>query len=67
MYFLVVLGFLFLSFSLLFFLAPKLIIKISEIGNRLVFTDHGTVAHRFWSGLVLLIMSLVMFYLGMFR
>lgn len=62
-----ILGLLFMAFSMLFFFAPKLIVKISEIGNRLVFTDHGTVAHRYWSGLVLLVMSLIMFYLGMFR
>jgi len=67
MLFLLVLGFLFMAFSLLFFFAPGLIVKISEIGNRLVFTDHGTVAHRYWSGLVLLVMSLVMFYLGFFH
>lgn len=60
-----VLGLLFLVFSLLFFLAPKLIIRISEVGNRLIFTDHGTVAHRRWSGLVLLVMSVMMFYLGL--
>jgi len=66
MIFLLILGFLFMAFSLLFFFAPKLIIKISELGNRLVFTDHGTVAHRYWSGFVLLVMSLIMFYLGIF-
>lgn len=66
MVFLLILGFLFMAFSLLFFFAPNLIIKISEFGNRLVFTDHGTVAHRYWSGLVLLVMSLIMFYLGIF-
>ncbi len=57
-------GMLFLLFSLLFFFYPKMIVKISEIGNRMIFTDHSTVAHRYWSGLVLLIMSVLMFYLG---
>ena len=64
MLFFVTLGLLFLLFSLLFFFSPKLIVKISEIGNRMIFTDYSTVAHRHWSGLVLLVMSLVMFYLG---
>lgn len=58
-------GALFLFFSLLFFFAPRLIIKISEIGNKLLFTDDRSVAHRYWSGLILLLMSLVMFYLGL--
>ena len=57
-------GLIFLFFSLLFFFYPEMIVKISEIGNKLIFTDHSTVAHRYWSGGVLLIMSLLMFYLG---
>lgn len=57
-------GLIFLFFGLLFFFCPRMIVKISEIGNKLIFTDHSTVAHRYWSGLVLLIMSLLMFYLG---
>ncbi|RMF61951.1 MAG: hypothetical protein D6743_12850 [Calditrichaeota bacterium] len=64
MTFFIVAGVLFLFFSALFFFAPGVIIRLSEIGNRLVFTDHGSVAHRKLSGAVLLIMSLVMFYLG---
>lgn len=59
-----ILGLLFLSFSLLFFFAPRVIVKISEIGNKLLFTDHSTVAHRYWSGLVLLIMGAIMIYLS---
>ena len=59
-----VLGFLFLFFSGLFFFAPNLIIKISEVGNKLVFTDEKTVSHRYWSAAFLLLMSLIMFYLG---
>ena len=61
---LTILGLMFFVFSLLFLFYPKMIVKISEIGNKLIFTDHSTVAHRYWSGLVLLIMSLLMFYLG---
>ncbi len=61
----VILGILFFFFSALFFFFPKLIIKISEVGNRLVFTDHNTVAHRYISGVVLLIMSLLMFYINL--
>ena len=59
----IILGMLFFFFSVLFFFFPKLIVKISEVGNRLVFTDHNTVAHRYLSGVVLLIMSLLMFYM----
>ncbi len=58
------LGFFFLCFSGLFFFAPNLIIKISEIGNKLVFTDEKTVSHRYWTAALLLFMSIVMFYLG---
>ena len=57
-------GVLFLFFSLLFFFFPRVIVRISEVGNKLIFTDHSTVAHRYWSGLVLLIMSVLMFYIG---
>jgi len=64
---LTILGLLFFVFSLLFFFYPEMIIKISEIGNKLIFTDHSTVAHRYWSGLVLLIMSLLMFYVGFIK
>ncbi len=61
----VILGILFFFFSVLFFFFPKVIVKISEVGNRLVFTDHNTVAHRYLSGVVLLIMSLLMFYISL--
>lgn len=57
-------GVVFMGFSFLFFFAPRLIVKMSEIGNRLVFTDYRPVAHRRLSGAVLLILSLVMFYVG---
>lgn len=57
-------GLMFMGFSFLFFFAPGLIIKMSKIGNKLVFTDYRPVAHRKLSGAVLLIMSLVMFYIG---
>lgn len=60
----VFLGLVLLFFSLLFFFAPRVIVKLSELGNRLVFTDHNYLAHNKLSGTVLLIMSLVMFYLG---
>ncbi len=60
-----ILGIVFLGFSLLFFFAPRVIVKVSEMGNKLLFTDHGTVAHRHWSGLVLLIVSAMMMYLGL--
>jgi len=59
-----ILGLLFLGFSFLFFFAPRIIVKVSEIGNKLLFTDHSTVAHRYWSGLVLLIMGAIMIYLS---
>jgi hypothetical protein len=64
MSFFIIIGLFFLSFSVLFLFAPKIIVKMSELGNKLLFTDYGTVAHRKLSGWVLLIMSLVMFYLG---
>jgi len=57
-------GLLFLSFSVLFLFAPKLIVKLSEIANKLIFTDHSTVAHRRWTGFILIVVSVVMFYLG---
>jgi len=60
-----ILGFLFLLFSGLFFFAPNMIIKISEVGNRLIFTDEKAVAHRYWSAGFLLLMSILMFYFGL--
>lgn len=60
----IIAGIVFLIFSFLFFFAPNVIVKLSEIGNRMVFTDHGSVAHRKISGLILLVMAIVMFYLG---
>ncbi|MFQ5674497.1 MAG: hypothetical protein ACE5G1_01260 [bacterium] len=51
-------------FSLLFFFAPGIIVKMSQIGNRLVFTDYRPVEHRKLSGVILLAISLVMFYIG---
>lgn len=64
MFIFIIFGSIFFIFSVLFFFTPKFIIKISEMGNKLIFTDHGTVAHRYWSGIFLLIMSIIMFYLG---
>ena len=58
-------GLMFMGFSFLFFFAPGLIVKMSKIGNKLVFTDYGSVAHPKLSGAVLLIMSLVMLYIGL--
>lgn len=60
----ILIGFIFLLFGMLFLFAPRTIVKLSELGNKLIFTDHGTVAHRKWSGLLLLLMSLIMFYLA---
>ncbi len=57
-------GLLFLIFSILFFFAPEIIVKLSKIGNKMIFTDYRSVSHRKLSGIVLLIMSFVMFYLG---
>lgn len=57
-------GFVFLLFSLLFLFAPKMLVKLSEISNKMIFTDYGAIAHRKWSGVVLLILSFLMFYLG---
>ncbi len=60
----IVAGLMFMGFSFLFFFAPGLIVKLSKIGNKLVFTDYGSVARPKLSGAVLLIMSLVMLYMG---
>lgn len=60
----IIIGLLFMVFSFLFFFAPGAIIKMSEIGNRLVFTDYQPVAHRKLSGTLLLLLSLIMFYVG---
>lgn len=56
-------GIVFLGFSAMFFFAPGLIIKMSELGNKLIFTDYSPVAHRKVSAVVLLLMSIIMFYL----
>lgn len=60
-----ILGVLFLVFAFMFFFAPHLIVKLSEIGNKLIFTDHATFTHRKLSGFILLITSVLMFYLGL--
>ena len=57
------LGILFLTFGFMFLFAPRLIIRLSELGNKLVYTDHGTVAHRYLTGIIMLAVSLLMFYL----
>jgi len=57
-------GLLFLILSMLFFFAPNVIIKMSEIGNKMVFTDYRSVAHRKISGTILLATSILMFYIG---
>lgn len=64
MYLFSLLGFVLLFFSLLFFFAPAILIRLSEFGNKLVFADYSSVAHRKLSGTVLLITSIIMFYLG---
>ncbi len=61
----IIAGLIFMGFSCLFFFAPGFIVKLSKIGNKLVFTDYGSVAHPRLSGAVLLIASLVMLYMGM--
>ncbi len=58
-------GLVFLVFALLFWFAPDVIIKLSEIGNKMIFTDHRSFAHRRLSGIVLLIMSIIMFYMSL--
>lgn len=57
-------GLFFLLFSLMFFFAPNLIVKLSQLGNKMIFTDHGSVAHRRFTGFALFLMSILMFYIG---
>ena len=57
-------GLLFLVFGLLFFFAPSVIVRMSEIGNKMIFADYNSMAHRKVSGAILLAMSFLMFYLG---
>lgn len=60
----ILIGIVFLGFSAMFLFAPGLIIKMSELGNKLIFTDYSPVAYRKVSAVVLFLMSIVMFYLG---
>ncbi len=62
---LIFLGVFLLLFSMLFLFAPNALVRLSELGNKLIFTDHSSVAHRKLSGALLLIVSLIMFYLGL--
>jgi hypothetical protein len=64
MFVFVLIGIVFLGFSAMFLFAPGLIIKMSELGNKLIFTDYSPVAHRKVSAVVLFLMSIVMLYLG---
>ncbi len=58
-------GVLFFLLSALFFFAPRILVKMSEIGNKLMFTDHNSLTYRKISGAVLLGMSAIMFYLAL--
>jgi len=49
-----------LAFGVLFLFFPEALIKLSEWGNRLVFTDHNAVAHRKVVGSMLLVVSVFM-------
>ena len=43
---------------------PKTIIKLSQIGNRMIITDYGYVQHHKISGVVFIIIGAVLFYVG---
>ncbi len=58
------LGLLSLTFSILFLFFPEVLLKLSEWGNRLVFTDHSAVLHRKVVGTVLFIAGLFMFFIS---
>lgn len=46
------------------FISAGVVIKLSEYCNKTIFTDHCSFAHHRLSGAILLILSLIMFYVG---
>ena len=47
-----------LTFGLLFLFAPRALIRLSEWGNKPLFTDHGTIVHRKGVGIFLVVVAL---------
>lgn len=43
---------------------PDTIIKLSQLGNRMIVTDYGYVQHHIVSGVILVIIGAVLFYVG---
>jgi len=58
------LGAIFFLFGALFLFAPMALIKLSELGNKLLFTDHSTIAYRHVMGILLILLSALMAYLA---
>lgn len=44
---------------------PNTIIRLTEIGNRLIVTDYGYIQHRKISGLLFILIGTGLFYVGM--
>ncbi len=53
-----------MAFAILFLFFPETLIKLSEWGNKMVFTDHNAVAHRKLVGVVLLFVGIFMFFVS---
>lgn len=56
---------LFFVVGILFLIAPNVLVKLSELGNKMIFTDHSPFAHRKVTAVILFLMSVVMFYVAM--
>ena len=61
---LIIIGLLSIISGYLYFFRPDVIIKLSSIGNRLITTDYGFIRYHKLSGIVLLLIGCVLFYVG---
>jgi hypothetical protein len=51
-------------FGILFLFAPKALIYLSELSNRIFMTDEVAIRFRTWVGIVLLFASVLMFFVA---
>ncbi len=61
---LVIIGLLSIISGYLYVFRPDIVIKLSGIGNRLITTDYGFIRYHKFSGLVLLCVGCLLFYVG---
>jgi hypothetical protein len=58
-------GALALSCGLLLWMAPRAIVKLGEIGNRIFMVDDFPIRHHVLTGVLLIVLSVVLFVVGL--